>query len=1139
MEGHTDTILIDCNRETSAEKVTGSTDTSVFTCKVSDGMKLKVGDIVSVHSGFISERGCGAGDVIEITGRDLKEETEIEYTERTLYQSIIAPELNNGSDMIHPPLATLPPYNARCWTNRNVKEKRRLADNKISMSISYYKTNNGEGHVMLPRRYSHQIGFTGAGQKIATADYNYDASGQKFYWAANLLGVGTGANYDNYRQGRTMGIDYYGDKVLEEDVKYLKDGTLPPFIAADPNANPPVAGQSGSARNIEFASAMTDKLYKYKVDNQRFTIMVCEDNWYGQPSQFGAHLPNVTKYGDTTRGDDIDITVTSAGRDTFKGQTAIETRHYRDPCLMDWVIYKEIKDIEIETGFQSPESIATQITDQLSAREDFQTIFSTVGGMNKMSAEDFVGAEQGYVTTFSESACYKAFPSASAQEFIAPAWKLYWEGLKVSSEIPKTDAGYNLLRQVQYIQQYSTIGVKRPELWEAGRELIKNASQVNAGEYDLQTAGNVWYPVGDTTVSATNKSWRNYSPGHLMKGIAYDERESTDNDENLLVTSFLWNDENLLYFKNLFKVQGQDESLFNTDNNCMNRLGGNMAQHNKSTSKHNSRFIHMNTTEAPKGKGATYPHTQLGCDNYEQLPGSTNNPDWTGNLGAQTYIAPIIGTSMPIFIWFDERFEETRYNEAKDQYTQVYGFAQKRTITMPAPVPGVGPFVDQDYEVICFNTSELGGIPDRAWGMDTGVSWAAPTVAEDRYYISADKDGYDVRSAGANRYLTPRRIGYDPHFNAYGTASMLLYTGLLDGDDDAKTYYVDTDAAGSVAKDTRPISHQIKQRYCGANEPTMNWDPDESKFQIQSLHTPEYTGNEINAGDGHADNDPNADAGQPVWILNKKIRKTQFCPDMLPYLSDVTFAGGTAKVPPSNINIEPWHLYDMNGGIFINSFNISEDKWQDSLMGIMGFEYSQFNSDKIVQTRQRRLDESVNLTTTGDTLTTNAFVKSSDLVQFRTNVYGAPFYNSQLPVIETDLTGSGTDHGFYPVVTDQQVTASIEAQKLPRRMLTPYYIIRSDLISDNNYNEDGKALPIIYVVNKENGFGDFFFQNTSETNFTITKDKVITEITTSIHNPNMTLAPTSEGSGIIYKVIRNNNADMNVAEEILNKNKKK
>ena len=92
-----------------------------------------------------------------------------------------------------------------------------------------------------------------------------------------------------------MGIDYFGDKILEEDVKYLKDGTLPPFIAADPSKVPPIIGQSGSARNIEFASATCDKLYKYKIDNKRFTVMVCEDNWYGQPNQYGAHLPNVTQ----------------------------------------------------------------------------------------------------------------------------------------------------------------------------------------------------------------------------------------------------------------------------------------------------------------------------------------------------------------------------------------------------------------------------------------------------------------------------------------------------------------------------------------------------------------------------------------------------------------------------------------------------------------------------------------------------------------------------------------------------------------------------------------------------------------------------------------------------------------------------
>ena len=77
------------------------------------------------------------------------------------------------------------------------------------------------------------------------------------------------------------------------------------------------------------------------------------------------------------------------------------------------------------------------------------------------------------------------------------------------------------------------------------------------------------------------------------------------------------------------------------------------------------------------------------------------------------------------------------------------------------------------------------------------------------------------------------------------------------------------------------------------------------------------------------------------------------------------------------------------------------------------------------------------------------------------------------------------------------------------------------------------------MVNKENGFGDFFFQNTTETNFVVTKERMITDVTTSIHNPDMSLAQTDEGSGIIYKIIKNNNADMNVAEEILNKNKKK
>ena len=69
MSGYTDTILVDCNRLNSEEKKAGNKTTpAIFTNKIGTGLKLNVGDRVSVHSGFISERGAGGG-VIELTGK--------------------------------------------------------------------------------------------------------------------------------------------------------------------------------------------------------------------------------------------------------------------------------------------------------------------------------------------------------------------------------------------------------------------------------------------------------------------------------------------------------------------------------------------------------------------------------------------------------------------------------------------------------------------------------------------------------------------------------------------------------------------------------------------------------------------------------------------------------------------------------------------------------------------------------------------------------------------------------------------------------------------------------------------------------------------------------------------------------------
>ena len=83
MSGYTQTILIDANRLNS-EEFNGSSlaeggDNAVFTNKVSSGITLDVGDQVSIHEGFISERGAG-GSVIEFKGQPLGGLKTIEYT---------------------------------------------------------------------------------------------------------------------------------------------------------------------------------------------------------------------------------------------------------------------------------------------------------------------------------------------------------------------------------------------------------------------------------------------------------------------------------------------------------------------------------------------------------------------------------------------------------------------------------------------------------------------------------------------------------------------------------------------------------------------------------------------------------------------------------------------------------------------------------------------------------------------------------------------------------------------------------------------------------------------------------------------------------------------------------------------------
>ena len=116
------------------------------------------------------------------------------------------------------------------------------------------------------------------------------------------------------------------------------------------------------------------------------------------------------------------------------------------------------------------------------------------------------------------------------------------------------------------------------------------------------------------------------------------------------------------------------------------------------------------------------------------------------------------------------------------------------------------------------------------------------------------------------------------------------------------------------------------------------------------------------------------------------------------------------------------------------------------------------------------------------------------------------------------------------------------ATNLPRRMVRPYYCIRSDIISESHYlggADSGQLLPVVAIVNKIDGYGDFYFGTQSPFVFTATKSRGITSIKTSIHYPDQTYANVNSDSGVIYSIRKTQPAVANVVEELLGEMNKK
>ncbi len=548
--------------------------------------------------------------------------------------------------------------------------------------------------------------------------------------------------------------------------------------------------------------------------------------------------------------------------------------------------------------------------------------------------------------------------------------------------------------------------------------------------------------------------------------------------------SLEWNNDNLILLSNFFKAQKLYPELFDNDNFHAIQPNTDTVDNN---SVDNTRFLHINRDITGR--------TKLGGDNLNTTDNGSGKP------------AEPTKQSVPIFFYFDKRYEGI-YSEGNSTNNLSYGFATKYTL-------GLTSYIELHPELI-------GGINEGVFGDGTSIKKLHSTTS----------------------------IGFDFSFNSYGG----VYACGINGRSDKGYLGVNKWAILNAEKTTapkieaiKPISGFLRYNYVGADNPLFKYDPDQQRFYFSNLHTPELAGQSaVGAGDnlkGEEREDNTQNGGAVVYKVNKRVSKYTYTPDMRPYVNEVPatykptgMTSGIRNLVVKNRNINSWSIFDSVSGVYFTDLGYDKEDFRNSMWGILGFTYDQlFSPETSSNNRTVRVssDNKNNL----NIITTNATVVPSDLRNYIVNEYGAVYFTNQIPSSSViTSTTVPTKIEMTPAISQATGSINILAQNLPRKMLRPYYTIRSDIIDNNPYIggiNSKTTLPVVGICDKQYSGGDYYFGSDNEFTFTITKKKVITSITTAITDPNQTFARVDNDSAVIYKVIKNITQDTDIISKYL------
>jgi len=686
------------------------------------------------------------------------------------------------------------------------------------------------------------------------------------------------------------------------------------------------------------------------------------------------------------------------------------------------------------------------------------------------------------VSKILESETYKAFYSGNIEDNSKQNFLDYFSltGSGNTAADKQYQAGHLNGSGFQWLRQYQFVATKYPELYEKGRLLNRDKNGVYKGI------------KGATTKNTT-----------ILNSVVIDKNFPIELD---IPYGDLNNKDRVNEFKAFFDAQKLYPEI-------LSDLAKSGNGYNASTSINNCRWVHINRFDYEKQSlaggvgGQELENTQLG---------------WGGYYEPRSYIPPTTAQLMSLLltIYFDPLQAETYYENPDitlDQFT--YGCIGK-----------------SNGNIAIYPWRSVNGIDSGVWDeLKTTLTSNTGTIEQGR------------------------KIGFDLHFNAPGMFYMLPLSGWASRPNPNSSVsehlgnwaVPDVQENRTITGTKYDMNPWKKLLYIGADNPSLEWDG--TNFAFSNFHTCLNRGNVLTAGNPiFPTSDPvDPDAGDEVYKIHPKDLANDWTPDRTPYSFDdyQIYSGITnpATIPIRinrvNDNYEKWRIYDALCGIMIEDFGVPEHLWTRSLWGLLGFSYKQFHgtNNRLVNVQRGSANDL-------SVLSTNAEVVEGDTKIFSTNWAGTPMYNNMITT-PANIWGYLKDHysvtsynQVYPIITHKTTSITVIADNLPTRMIRGYYTIRSNILEGTPFiggKVNNTNMPIIGIVDKINGDGDFYFGQESSLQFTITKPVRLASLSISIHDPDGSYARTSEQSTILFKVQKPVVATFNVAEEIMQDEKNK